>query len=248
VRVARPGQPAILWHDVECGSYSADLPVWRELAAAAHGPLLDLGCGTGRVALNLAGLGFDVTALDNDAALVAELTRRARRRGVPAKAVVGDVRAMSLARSFALAIAPMQLVQILGGAAGRAAMLRGVQRHLLAGGLFAAAIADVAAGLAGKDTVPPLPDVREVDGWVFSSQPLGVRLEEGGVAVDRLRQLVSPAGDVSDELHTVRLDALTQDELEDEGRAAGLRPVGRRSISATPEHVGSTVVILEAPA
>ena len=32
----------IVWHDVECGGYRADLPLWRELAAAEAGPVLDV--------------------------------------------------------------------------------------------------------------------------------------------------------------------------------------------------------------
>ena len=45
---------AAIWHDVECGSYAADLPLWEELAERTGGPILELGCGTGRVALHLA--------------------------------------------------------------------------------------------------------------------------------------------------------------------------------------------------
>ncbi|MBD0283266.1 MAG: class I SAM-dependent methyltransferase, partial [Thermoleophilaceae bacterium] len=193
--------------------------------------------------------GFEVTGVDSDPALTAEVARRARERGVSVAVVTADVREISLLRrSFALAIAPMQLVQLLGGAAGRAAMLRGVQRHLMRGGRFAAALAHPAATLVGEDAAPPLPDVLERGGWVLSSQPLDVRLDEGGVAVDRLRQLVSPAGELSDELHTVHLDAVTPDELEEQARAAGLAPVARRAIAETADHVGSTVVILESPA
>ena len=246
--MARPGDPLVLWHDVECGSYSEDLPLWRELAAAAGGPVLDIGCGTGRVALDLAEQGFDVTGLDSDEHLTAELARRARERGLAVKVAVGDARAMRLERRFKLAIAPMQLVQILGGRAGRAAMLRGVRRSLIPGGRVAAALTDTAVTLSTEDAVPPLPDVLEVDGWVLSSQPLDVRLEEGGVAVDRLRQLVSPGGELTDELNTVHLDAVAPDQLEREGRAAGLRPGGRRRVAETPDHVGSTVVILDSPA
>ena len=44
----------VAWHDVECGGYDADLPLWRELAARRGGPVLDVGAGTGRVALDLA--------------------------------------------------------------------------------------------------------------------------------------------------------------------------------------------------
>ena len=65
----------VLWHDIECGGYDVDLPLWRELAEATGGPVLDIGAGTGRVSLDLAGHGYDVVALD----LEPELARRAAR-------------------------------------------------------------------------------------------------------------------------------------------------------------------------
>ena len=42
-----PEPELVVWHDLECGGYDADLPLWRELAADADGPVLDLGAGTG---------------------------------------------------------------------------------------------------------------------------------------------------------------------------------------------------------
>ena len=66
----------VLWHDIECGSYAADLPLWREWAAAADGEVLDVGAGTGRVTLDLARRDRAVTALDHDETLLAELRRR----------------------------------------------------------------------------------------------------------------------------------------------------------------------------
>src|SRR3954447_7644142 len=33
----------VVWHDVECGRYSADLPLWHELAARERGPILEVG-------------------------------------------------------------------------------------------------------------------------------------------------------------------------------------------------------------
>jgi len=56
----------VVWHDVECGGYDADLELWRQLGREAGGPVLDVGAGTGRVALRLAEDGMDVTALDRD--------------------------------------------------------------------------------------------------------------------------------------------------------------------------------------
>ena len=61
----------VVWHDVECGAYDADLPLWRELAREAPDGVLDVGAGTGRVALDLARHGFAVTALDREPELLA---------------------------------------------------------------------------------------------------------------------------------------------------------------------------------
>ena len=63
----------VIWHDLECGGYGAELPLWREPAAAEGGPVLDVGAGTGRVALDLARRGVEVHALDLDRALDAAI-------------------------------------------------------------------------------------------------------------------------------------------------------------------------------
>jgi SAM-dependent methyltransferase len=100
--------PLVVWHDVECGGYRADLPLWRGLAAATVGPVLDVGAGTGRVALDLARAGHDVTALDREAELLDELNRRAA--GLLVETVVADAADFSLARRFGLVIVPMQTI------------------------------------------------------------------------------------------------------------------------------------------
>jgi SAM-dependent methyltransferase len=237
---------AVEWHDVECASYTADLPLWRELAAQRGGPVLDVGSGAGRVALDLAGAGHRVAALDSDSALVAALRDRARRRGLQVDCLTGDARSFSLPGRFALAIAPMQVLQLLGGREGRRAALISVRRHLEPGGRFAAALADPFEGITPADVLPPLPDVREEDGWVLSSRPVAVRSEPGAVAIDRLRQAVSPGGELSETLVTVRLDAVSADELEAEASEAGYSALERRKVPETADHVGSTVVVMEA--
>jgi SAM-dependent methyltransferase len=238
---------AVAWHDVECASYEADLPLWRQLAEEAHGPLLDVGCGTGRVALDLSGHGQAVTGLDSDAELVAELSRRAREAGLRVDAVCADARSFSLPKRFALAIAPMQVIQLMGGPDGRRGALGRMREHLEPGGRAAIALADPFEAVAPEDSLPPLPDVREEGGWVLSSQPTAVWPDDGGVSVERLRQLVSPGGELSEELYSVHLDGVSPAELEDEARSAGLKPAGQLEVAPTPDHVGSTVVLLEAP-
>lgn len=233
----------IVWHDVENGGYDADLPIWRELAHEAHGPVLDLGAGTGRVAVDLAEAGHDVTALDSDAALLDELARRAGERGLRIECVRADARRLGQSGPFGLVIAPMQFVQILGGPSARAGLLAGAAVCLHPGGIFAAAISNLDEAVAAEDAAPPLPDVGERGGWIYSSLPLDVRPEPGGVAVEWLRQKVSPAGTLTEERHTEMLDSLDPGLLEREAAAAGLKPESRHEVSQTEAYIGSTVVV-----
>jgi SAM-dependent methyltransferase len=238
---------AVIWHDVECAAYTADFDVWDELAERADGAILDLGCGTGRVALRLAEQGYDVVGLDTDPALVAELASRARdARLSNVHAVVADARSFSLDRTFALAIAPMQVAQLLGGREGRMAMLARVREHLDPGGPLALALADPFEGEPAEMVGPPLPDLHEEGGWVYSSLPIAVRSEGGGTAIDRVRQAVSPTGHLTESMTTISLDAVAPEDLEAEGRAAGFDVLPRRAVSPTRDYVGSTVVILRA--
>jgi SAM-dependent methyltransferase len=233
----------VIWHDVENGGYHADLALWRELAGQAGGPILDLGAGTGRVALDLAAAGHEVTAVDSDALLLDELARRAEERGLEVSCSSADARSLAPIGRFSLVIAPMQFMQIMGGASARAEVLAGVAACLGSGDTFAAAIADLDEAVAAEDAPPPVPDVGQSGDWIYSSLPLDVRPEPGGVAVEWLRQRVSPAGTLTEERHTQILDSLSPEELEREAAAQGLRPVARRAVPQTTAYIGSMVVI-----
>jgi SAM-dependent methyltransferase len=240
-----------VWHDIECGAYTADLPLWRELRketgdGAESCELLELGCGTGRVSLALAGDGCTVTALDRDPELVAVLRGRAAERGLPIEALVADARAFELDRRFDLVLAPMQLAQVLHSEQERSRMLGCVARHLAPQGRAALALLDLAEQWEAAEEAAPTPDMLEADGWVFSSQPVAVRRHEreGTIELDRIRRAVSPEGQLSESFSRTRLAVVPPARLEREARDAGLACEPRRSIPATPDHVASTVVVL----
>jgi SAM-dependent methyltransferase len=226
-----------IWHDIECGAYTADLPLWEELAAG--GTVLDVGAGTGRVALRLAQAGCAVTALDLDAELLAVLAARARAEGLDIPTVVAEAGAFELDARFALVAVPMQTIQLLPDAAARAGFFASARCVLAPGGLVALAIAAELETFEG-DFLPP-PDVGESDGTRYESQPTAVRAVPGGTRIERLRRVIPPG---TTEQDIIVLADVSAESLAAEAAAAGLRLEDVRSIDPTPDHVGSEVVLL----
>jgi SAM-dependent methyltransferase len=245
---------AVIWHDLECGSYAADLPLWRELAAA--GAVLDIGAGSGRVTLELARYGHRVTALDLDAELLQALRERAMgMSGERVETVCADARAFALERrDFALCLIPMQTIQMLGGASGRLQCLRRARAHLAPGGLLAIAIAteiepfDCAAGDLG-----PSPEIARIDGAIYVSRATRVQVRRRSVRIERERSVLAAAGTAASsaprllpQRDVVELDRVGIAELQREGREAGLTAAGTRAIAPTQEHTGSVAVMFRA--
>ncbi|HEV2727333.1 MAG TPA: class I SAM-dependent methyltransferase, partial [Solirubrobacterales bacterium] len=217
------------------------LPLWEELSERRGGPVLELGCGTGRVALHLARRGHEVIGLDRDPELLAALESRGA--GLPVQSLEADARSFDLASPVSLVLAPTHLLQLLADSGERAESLRSIAASLRPGGLLAAAIIEAMPDADGAP--PPLPDVREVDGSVYSSLAVEAAVGPGEIVVRRLRQAVSPDGSLTEEPDEVRISTFTADTLEAEAEAFGLVPAGRRVIPETDLHVGSLVVLLE---
>jgi SAM-dependent methyltransferase len=235
----------IVWHDVECGAYRADLPLWRELAAGESGPVLDVGAGAGRVALDLARAGHDVTALDLDGDLLAELTARAERDGLEVRTERADAAGFELpGPPYGLIVVPMQTIQLLPGRAARAAFFASAREHLASGGLVALAVAEQLEPFEVDAAHPLPPDTTERDGWRYRSFPVAIRRRGDAVVLERVRVLTAPDGTSSSEDDAVALTILSAPDLEAEGRACGLAPEPARQIAETDAHLGSTVVLL----
>ncbi len=132
-----------------------DVPFWRRVAAGAIGPVLELGCGTGRVSLPLARAGVELVGIDRSAPMLERArTRVVRspqlRRGHSPRFVRGDIRALPFDDdAFRMVLAPYGILQSLIRPRDLTATLASVARVLAPGGTF------------GIDLVPDVPKWRE---------------------------------------------------------------------------------------
>ncbi|HEX8715060.1 MAG TPA: class I SAM-dependent methyltransferase [Solirubrobacteraceae bacterium] len=243
----------VVWHDLECGDYRVDLPIWLALAARLGGPILDVGAGTGRVTLTVAQAGHAVTAVDRDSALLDALRERAA--GLPVETVCADARSLTLGRrDYALCVMPMQTIQLLEGADGRVAFLRHAREHVRDGGLVACAIlAELEPFDCSDGRIGPAAERTRVDGLEYVSRAIRVAESRRMVTIERERRILRPSasGEQTDsgtelarERDVIELDRLSVARLERDARAAGLHAEPALEIAATDEHVGSTVVVL----
>jgi SAM-dependent methyltransferase len=241
---------AAIWQDVEFGAYAADLPLWERIAAEGDGAALELGAGAGRVSIHLARSGAPVVALEPDRELADELARRCAEAGAPVTPVVAPAAALPGAWPLdappGCAIAPLHVIQMVAPEERRSA-LAAIGSLLRPGARLAATLVDEGSlGVGGDDGESPVPDMREVGGWVYSSEPLWVQLGGREIKVRRLRERVSPEGEMERSVHDEVLQRLEPDAFEREAAGADLDPVERVPIASGPEEADSIAVILEA--
>jgi predicted O-methyltransferase YrrM len=253
----RTAQTAV-WQDVEFGAYTGDLALWEELAAGAEGSVVEIGAGAGRVSLHLARKGRQVVSLERDEELVAELRRRAGEAGVLIAAQAVDVTEPGRAAEVVakaggpspagLAIAPLHLIQQVEPAS-RPNVIENAASMLREGSLFAAVVVDESSFLYedDPDLEPRPPDMREVGGWVYASEPLWLQVDEEQIRVRRLRKRVAPDGEIERSVHDELLHRIAPDQLEEEARRAGLVPAGRRTITSDSGEADSIAVLLRVP-
>lgn len=152
-----------------------DLRFWQALARRVDGPVLELGCGTGRLLVPLARGGARVVGIDRSAPMLAFARHRLRRSRVPVRAAIlrGDIRHLPFRpRTFRMVIAPYGMLQSLTRARDLKETLESVARVSSPGALF------------GIDLVPDLPR------WVEYRDRVTLRGRDRAGAAITLRETV----------------------------------------------------------
>ena len=237
-----------IWHDLECGGYDVDLPLWRELARRARpGPVLDVGAGTGRVALDLAAP-RPRGRRARPRRRAARRAARARRRGPAGARPSSPTRAsFALGRRFGADPRP----DADHPAARRRGRPRGASCAARARTSPPAACSPPRWPTRSRPSTPSTPrrrspTSREVDGWRLrraARSPCATRGDRA--AIERVREIVAADGARTVEDDVDRARPRRRRRARGRGRRRRpARPSRARAIPPTDEYVGSTVVML----
>ncbi len=122
--------------DLEDEGYFDDYPLTEQWAQILGGPLLDLACGTGRMALRMANLGYQVTGVDITPEMIEWARQKAAKQGAAIDWVVADARTFQLQKRFPFIYMLENVFQFFLTRADQEAMLARVREHLLPEGCF----------------------------------------------------------------------------------------------------------------
>jgi SAM-dependent methyltransferase len=121
-------------YDLESDLFEPEGTILLDLSQQANGPILELGCGTGRITIPLAQRGIDITGID----FVPQMLGYARRKAgsLPINWVCADVRYFNFNNSYALIFSVGAVIQHLISRRDQEAMLARVHSHLATDGIF----------------------------------------------------------------------------------------------------------------
>jgi SAM-dependent methyltransferase len=266
-----PAEALARLYDLDLQDDPGDLDLWTALAAQAGGPILELMAGSGRVAVPLAADGYDVTAVDVDAAMLARAGRRAAAAGPEVERrlelVPGDVLGLELgagsdaaeagalgARRFGLAFIALNSILLLPSRDAQRAAWRALADHL------------APDGVAAVDTwLPDARDLARYDGrlhleyhrpdpesgrWVTKTAAAQHDAASQTVALTTIYEEGDPGEPASRWVRRDVVHLVTADELRTMAEAAGLAVelvAGGYDLEPLGPHDDRAVVIARKP-
>ena len=124
--------------DMAVNNPGRDIGFYRALAARARGPVLELGCGTGRITIPLLEDGCRVNAIDSSSAMLDRLRGKiANRFAATLQLRHTDMTLFEFTGSCGLVVCPFSAFTYVTSPEARRGLLNGIRRCLPPGGVFA---------------------------------------------------------------------------------------------------------------
>ena len=200
-----------------------DVGFYVGLCAQVNGPVLELGCGNGRILLELAQHGIDAIGIDASAGMLRELRRKAALRSLPARAIRMDLANLALRPGFGAILCPYSLITYITDDGGVARLLDRILSLLAPGGVFVI------------DAFVPRPVVAQAEFREDYRRPFGAhtlarskRIEPLGPAINRIErryQVLAKDGTVLEQVDVAEIiRPCTPEALRRAVAAAGFVP------------------------
>lgn len=141
----------------------SDRPFYRAIIAATGQPVLDVGCGTGRLLLDYLAAGIDIDGVDNSPEMLVRC--RARALGLVPALYEQPMEALALPRRYRTILVPSSSFQLLTEPAAAAAALRRFYAHLEPGGTLVMSFMVLWTAEVAARTVEIRPGVFAAPDW-----------------------------------------------------------------------------------
>ncbi len=123
-------------YDLMFDTLDFDLPYWLKVGREAGGPVLDLGCGTGRILLPLLDAGVDADGVDLHRPMLASARKKAKAKGHRPRLTAANMNAFKTPRRYARVISAFNAFAHADTTEDQLATLRCSREHLEPGGAF----------------------------------------------------------------------------------------------------------------
>jgi SAM-dependent methyltransferase len=123
-------------YDILFEGLDFDIPFWLKTAREAGGPVLEVGCGTGRVLLRLIDAGLDADGLDSSGPMIERLQAKAQAKGHNPRAIVADMRDFAMPRRYARVLCVFNGFAHCETTEDQIRTLQCCRKHLILGGAF----------------------------------------------------------------------------------------------------------------
>ncbi len=219
-----PYEPIARLYEAEHQDWTDDAPMYAHFAERAGGPVLDLGCGTGRVALPLAAAGFEVHGLDASHALLAIARAKAHDTSVSLELRCADMRRLAETGRYRMALCALDTFMHLETGEDQMDTLRGVCAALRPGGLFVVDVLHPTLDrVAARDGVQRVQSVFAGPGGASVTHLVSWEVDPATqtIAATHHYDAVGPDGAVQRRTALMRLRYLHRYEMEHALRRAG---------------------------
>lgn len=228
------------FYDLDFEDFHDDAAFYERLVEIHGNRVLELGVGTGRIAVPLARAGAKVTGVDHSEGMLR--LARGRAEGLDVSFVEGDVREVRLRKRFDLVIAPLGTLQHMETPADFVAAVETMAHHLAAGGV---AVIDVESPVPDDFDPSPQPLIQHWTkewrgGRVTKLVSVDAIPSEGTKEVTWHYDITDAQGNLRRLTSVFPLRTFTSPEVELAARIAGLRVAARfADYEFTPYHDGA---------